>query len=183
MSDKPMSDIAFRIMCASLVSRNRKNPPEEILAEAGIKKGFKVLDFGCGPGSYSIAASKLVGSEGKVYALDIQPLAAKRIKSIACKNGLENIETITSNCKTGLENGSIYLVILYDILHMLKEPEKVLFEIARILKPEGTLSVSDHHMEEHEIIRIIEKDAIFNAGEETKKVINFVKNGGNNGRT
>jgi ubiquinone/menaquinone biosynthesis C-methylase UbiE len=43
--------------------------------EVGIREGFSVLDFGCGPASYVKAVAELVGKSGKIYALDINPLA------------------------------------------------------------------------------------------------------------
>ena len=42
----------------------------KILKKTGIKRGKTVLDFGCGSGTYTIPAAKIVGKEGKVYALD-----------------------------------------------------------------------------------------------------------------
>ena len=44
--------------------------PSQVLFEIGIRKGHVVLDHGCGSGTYTIPAAKLVGDEGKVYALD-----------------------------------------------------------------------------------------------------------------
>lgn len=42
----------------------------EVLQETGIKRGQSVLDFGCGYGAYTIPASKIVGEQGRVNALD-----------------------------------------------------------------------------------------------------------------
>jgi len=42
----------------------------EILEKACIKRGKTVLDFGCGSGTYTIPAAKIVGEKGIVYALD-----------------------------------------------------------------------------------------------------------------
>jgi len=42
----------------------------EILQRIGIKSGQSVLDFGCGSGTYTIPVAKIVGKQGKVYALD-----------------------------------------------------------------------------------------------------------------
>ena len=47
-----------------------KKDGEKFLRSVGLGKGQVVLDFGCGEGHYSIPASKLVGEEGKIYALD-----------------------------------------------------------------------------------------------------------------
>ena len=43
---------------------------ERVLQETGLKSGDKFLDVGCGDGYFSIAAAKIVGNKGKVYALD-----------------------------------------------------------------------------------------------------------------
>jgi ubiquinone/menaquinone biosynthesis C-methylase UbiE len=122
--------------------------PKEIIERAGIKPGLHVLDYGCGPGSYSMAAAEIVGESGKIYALDIHPLAVETVKHKAKKKGLENIETILSDCATGLPDESMDFVILFDIYHELSEPDSVLQELHRVLKPEGKLSFSDHHLKE-----------------------------------
>ncbi|MCK4232201.1 class I SAM-dependent methyltransferase, partial [candidate division WOR-3 bacterium] len=140
MADKPMSNVGFRMMSASINRRNRKNPPAEMLKEAGIKPGFRVLDYGCGPGGHSIAAAELVGEQGKIYALDIHPLAVKKIQKLASDKGLANTETICSDCATGLESESLDMILLYDVFHNLSNPDDVLSELNRVLKPDGILS-------------------------------------------
>jgi predicted methyltransferase len=53
--------------------RDLIRPPRAILREAGLGPGMAVLDFGCGPGGFSVAAVRLVGPAGRVYALDLRP--------------------------------------------------------------------------------------------------------------
>jgi ubiquinone/menaquinone biosynthesis C-methylase UbiE len=146
--DKPIGSFHFTFMAFGFKFRDMFMPPKEIVTQAGVKPGFHLLDFGCGSGSYSIAAANVVGESGKVYALDIQPLAVKMVKYKAEKKGLKNIETILSHCRTGLPDESIDFVILFDIFHELNEPESVLQELHRVLKPDGKLSFSDHHLKE-----------------------------------
>ena len=69
------SDFSFRVMSLEFRLRDFFRPPERILREAGIRNGMTVLDFGCGPGGFSLAAAKLVGPDGRVYAVDNHPLA------------------------------------------------------------------------------------------------------------
>ena len=64
-------NLDFRLMSLAFRLRDFRLPRMEILEEVGIQTGFRVLDYGCGPGSYVAAASDLVGPSGKVYALDI----------------------------------------------------------------------------------------------------------------
>ena len=174
--DKPQSNLDFRFMSLGFWFRDIFLPRKNILEEAGIEPGFHILDYGCGPGSYTIAAARLVGKSGKVYALDIHPLAIQKVKSMSGKKKLTNVETILSDCKTGLPDKSIDVVLLYDTLHNLSKPDEVLAELHRVLKPNGTLSFSDHHLkEEEEIINKITGKGLFSLLRKGKSVYNFLK--------
>ena len=153
-------------------------PRENVLLEVGIKPGFHILDYGCGPGSHTIVAAKLAGERGKVYALDIHPLAIQMVKNMAAKKKLTNVETILSDCATGLPDQSVDMVLLYDTFHGLSKPDEVLAELHRVLKPDGILSFNDHHLkEENEIISKITGKDLFKLSEKGKTVYNFVKVG------
>lgn len=150
--DRAMPNFAFSIMSCMFTLRDLVRPRKEILKEIGLEQGFRVLDYGCGPGAYIAGTAELVGKAGKVYALDLQPLALRRVREIARKKQLTNVETICSDCQTGLQDNSLDVVLLYDVFHTLGEPQAVLAELHRVLKKGGTLSFSDHHMSEEEII-------------------------------
>ena len=174
-SDKPMSKVMFLVMSVAFKLRDCFRPREKIFDEVEIDAGHQVLDFGCGPGSYTKIAAKYVGRSGKVYALDIHPLAAKQIQKIASRMGLTNIETICSGCDTGLADGTIDVVFLYDIFHMLGEPEAVLGELNRVMKPGAVLSCSDHHMKEQDIIKGITSSGLFELSGRGRYTLKFVK--------
>ena len=176
--DKPMSNFHFRGMSFWFRILDFFLPRKNVLAEAGIKSGFSILDYGCGPGSYTMAAAQLVGKSGKTYALDIHPLAVQRVQHIASKKKFTNIKTILSDCATGLPDESIDVVLLYDTLHNLSKPDEVLAELHRVLKPNGILSFNDHHMkEENEIMSGITGKGLFTLSTKGKKVYNFSKAG------
>jgi ubiquinone/menaquinone biosynthesis C-methylase UbiE len=124
--DKPMSNLHFRLMALEFKFRDFLSPREEVLKEVGIRPGFHVLDYGCGSGSYVFPAAELVGESGRVYALDIQPLAVQSVRNLASKKRLANVETILSDCETGLPDNSVDVVLLYDTLHALNDPSGVL---------------------------------------------------------
>jgi len=170
-----MSNLSFRTMKLMLVVRDIFMSPRALLEEAHITPGLCVLDYGCGPGSYSIAAAELVGGSGKVYALDIHPLAIQSVQSSALKKGLKNIETISSNCATGLSDQSVDVVLLYDILHGLKNHREILEELSRVLKPGGTLSISDHHLKEEKIMSRLGDQERFELSGKGKWTYRFLK--------
>jgi ubiquinone/menaquinone biosynthesis C-methylase UbiE len=145
--------------------------------ETGIKTGDHILDYGCGPGGYVSPAVELIGNSGRIYALDINPLATKRVEKIASKNQLANVETICSDCKTGLQDDSLDVVLLYDIFHMLNDPNGVLKELHRVLKTNGLLSFSDHHMKENEIMSKITGGRLFGLSKKRKRTYSFLKQG------
>jgi ubiquinone/menaquinone biosynthesis C-methylase UbiE len=146
-----------------------------MLQKAGVRPGFRLLDFGSGPGGHSIAAAGLVGAKGKVYALDIHPLAAKAVVRKANRKGFGNIQTIQSDCSTGLETGSLDMVLLYDIYHMLGDRRGVLEELHRVLKPGGILSVDDHHSDDNELLTSVVQTGLFEPHGRGKRFLNFAK--------
>lgn len=116
-----------------------------------------------------------MGKSGKIYALDIHPLAIQKVKNIVKKKKLTNVVTINSDCKTWLPDNSIDLVLLYDTFHSLSDPNRVLEELHRILKTGGILSFSDHHMNENEILHAAINGGLFKFFEEGKEIYNFIK--------
>jgi len=173
--DKPMSNFDFQFMSLGYRFRDFFLPRMNILKEVGIKPGFRVLDYGCGPGSYIIPLAELVGESGKVYALDIHPLAIRKVQCIASKKQLANVETILSDCKTGLPDDSLDVVLLYDIFHHLSDPDVVLEELHRVLKPDGILSFSDHHMKENEIVSGVTNSGLFRLLRKGQRTYTFLK--------
>lgn len=169
--------LGFALTCLWFAKRDRLMPPGEVLREAEIARGARVLDYGCGPGSYSIAAAQLVGSEGHVYAADVDPLAVERVRRIAAAKRLCNVTPILTGCATGLQSGSIDVALLYDTYHDLTEPETVLREIWRVLKPGGVLSFSDHHLREDEILQQLTGRRLFRLAGKGRRTYTFVAEG------
>jgi len=173
--NKPMSKVGFKLMTFVFRIRDLLRPRLDLLKEAGIEPGFFVLDYGCGPGSYMAPLAQLVGISGKIYALDIHPLAIKEVRKIAARKSITNIKTIESDCDTGLPDNHVDVVLLYDTFHNLSQPEEVLNELYRVLKSGGTLSFSDHHMNAQDIITRVTKADLFTLSTEGKKTYNFSK--------
>jgi ubiquinone/menaquinone biosynthesis C-methylase UbiE len=174
-SNKPMSIIGFKLMKLVFKVRDFLLPRLDVLKEAGIEAGSSVLDFGCGPGGYIMPLFELVGPSGKIHALDIHPLAIREVKRIAARKGIENIETIESDCCTRLPDNCVDTILLYDVFHDLARPDDVLRELHRIVKPGGTLSFSDHHMKEEQVLARVAGAGMFRFVGRGKKTYSFAK--------
>jgi len=175
MMEKHNSNTHFTLMAFSFFFRDLFIPREVVLKEAGIKTGYRVLDYGCGPGGYILPLSEMVGNEGFVYGLDIHPMAISKVNKLISKRNLENVQTIRSDCNTGLPDHTLDMVFLYDTYHALGYPGNVLKEIHRILKPVGIVSFSDHHMKKEEIIKTITDNGLFRYHHQGNKTFTFIK--------
>ena len=129
---------------------------EKVLKHIGIEKGQKVLDFGCGHGNYTIPVARLVGERALVYALDEDKAALDQLMSKVKSIGLKNITRLDplDKSRIGLDNESVDVVLLYDVLHYYyfpkeKDRRQLLSEVYRVLKPNGLLSVYPTHLESH----------------------------------
>lgn len=131
----------------------------KMLSEVGIREGQSVLDFGCGPGTYSIPAARIVGKSGKIYSLDVSQGALNKLSRKAKEEGLENIVTLLSSGKVDipLDNETLNHVLLIDVLQEISEKETLLEEIHRILKPNGLMTVYPMHIDVDEVIKMASK--------------------------
>jgi ubiquinone/menaquinone biosynthesis C-methylase UbiE len=126
----------------------------EALQRIGIKRGQTVLDFGCGCGTYTIPAAKIVGDEGRVYALDKDKEALDELMQKAKSAGLRNIERMDTSgeLKIELTDESTDVVLVFDVFHSYYFPQvsnrrRLLGEIYRVMKPSAFVSVWPKHME------------------------------------
>lgn len=108
-----------------------------------VQEGQIFLDYGSGTGSFAIPAAKIVGTKGKVYALDCFPRQLGIIEKKARKEGLTNIETILAESKVTLPDECIDVVWMCDVFHEIKERQEVLKELHRILRIGGVLAIYD----------------------------------------
>ena len=63
-----MSDLSYRLMVALFKLGDAVYPTVARRTRGfGIKPGMTVVDYGCGPGRYTIRFARLVGEIGRVY--------------------------------------------------------------------------------------------------------------------
>ncbi len=141
-----LPNIPFRLMSFVIAIRDIVFPIGKRLDQFGIDKGFIVVDFGCGPGSYVEQASQLVGDGGKVYAVDVHALAIKSVKAKVRKKSLNNvIPVFSTGYPVDIESQSADVIYALDMFHHVKDVEAFLRELRRLLKPSGTLFIESGH--------------------------------------
>lgn len=101
----------------------------------------RVLEFGCGYGTFTLAAARRIG--GKVIALDMDPHMIEATRSRAAEAGLENVECRQRDFLSdgsGVPDGSVDYAMLCNILHG-EEPLALLGEAHRSLCRGGRLGI------------------------------------------
>lgn len=164
---EPMSERSFKFMVwafklADLFFRQRRH-----LKKVPLRQGMVVVDYGCGPGRYTIPVAELVGPKGKVFAIDIQPLAIKTVKEKAARVALTNIEAIlVDSYDTGIQGSSADIVLAIDMIHSVKDYDALFREIHRILKPNGLLFMDLEHVKISKAKGIVESTGLFTMTEQ-----------------
>jgi ubiquinone/menaquinone biosynthesis C-methylase UbiE len=136
--------------------------PQRHLKKIPLREGMKVVDYGCGPGRYSLPIAEFIGPKGRVFAVDIQPLAIETVKEKVIRGGLTNVEAIlVDSYGTGIQDSSIDLVLLIDTFHQIGDRDSLLGEIHRILKPDGLLFMDPGHMKMPKAKEIVGSTSLF----------------------
>lgn len=135
----------------------------QILSAVGVQEGKSVLDLGCGSGTYTIPAAKLVGDDGRVYALDVSRKALDRMEKKAKREGLKNIVRIDASAgeQIPLEDETVDVMLLIDVLQEIDDRSALLDEAYRILRQGGVVIVYPMHIEPEEVERLATSKGLY----------------------
>jgi ubiquinone/menaquinone biosynthesis C-methylase UbiE len=121
--------------------------PNSVTTHFHLHEGDKVGDFGAGTGFFIHALSKAVGSEGRVYAIEIQKSLVEKIGMTARDQHLSNIEPLWADLEalggTKLADGILDAGILVNTLFQYEQKETALSEMARVIRKGGKCFIID----------------------------------------
>jgi ubiquinone/menaquinone biosynthesis C-methylase UbiE len=154
--------------------------PYKLLKAAGLKSGQKILEVGCGPGFFTIPAANIVGEEGLVYAVDVNPYAIERVRGKIMREGIKNVVPLLANASdTGLPERSIDFAFLVGLGYIAGGLKNVLLEIHRILRPGSVLSFENTRGSREKLVEEVEREGFIFS--ETKARIFLFKKADKNG--
>ena len=113
------------------------------LWEAGLRSGMKVLDIGSGTGEVATTAADLVGPEGSVVGVDVNPEILETARERASAAGFENVEFIAGDARA-LDLGNDYDALIGRLVLMyMADPADALKQLATRVRPGGVAAFQE----------------------------------------
>jgi ubiquinone/menaquinone biosynthesis C-methylase UbiE len=133
--------------------------PEKILSPY-IKEGMTILDFGCGPGFFTIDMARMVGQSGRVIAADLQDGMLEKLKRKIHDTECEN-RIILHRCREneiGLSEKVDFALAFY-VIHEISNQDEFFKELKSILQPGGEILIVEppFHVSKADFLESIKK--------------------------
>lgn len=113
-------------------------------AAGAVRGGDTVLDVGSGSGTDALIASRLVGEEGVVFALDMTRAMQEKLERVALEAGAANVRPLAGNAEEiPLPNECVDAVTSNGVLNLVPDKPRAIAEIFRVLRPGGRVQIAD----------------------------------------
>lgn len=122
-----------------LIEQSRLYEPitRRFLESAGISRGMRVLDIGSGAGDVALIAAELVGPEGEVVGVDMNPEILQIARHRVQEAGRENVEFLAGDAQDLDLGGQFDAMVGRLVLMYIPDPVAVLKQLLTRLKPGG----------------------------------------------
>ena len=134
--------------------------PQKILSPY-VKEGMKVLDVGCGPGFFSVELAKMVGTSGKVYAVDLQEGMLQKLQYKIRGTSLEKIIQLIKCEKDEIDiPEKVDFILAFYMVHEVPDKDRLLVTLKNFLNENGELLIVEpklFHVSKKEFASTIEK--------------------------
>ena len=132
--------------------RERQEGCSLLLTNMGLKPGQVVCDMGCGNGFYALQIAQLVGQEGHVIGVDVQPQMLTLLRKRMEQKGVENVTPVLGSYHAPrLLPDSCDVILMVDVYHEFSHPELMLAELRKALKPDGQIVLVEYRSEDPDV--------------------------------
>ncbi|AQQ54860.1 class I SAM-dependent methyltransferase [Planococcus lenghuensis] len=117
-------------------------PPERVIGYLRVKQNDEVADLGAGNGYFTIPLAQMVSKT--VTAVDIEPRMLAMLQENAEREKVGNIQCVQSDLESiPFGDRSFDKVLIAFVIHEVEDPDKVLVEVRRLLKPGGIVLMTE----------------------------------------
>ncbi len=142
--------------------RQAEEKPDELLKALEFKPGEAVADVGAGTGYLSAPIAKRVGTNGLVFAVEIQQEMLDLLSSKMSAQGIQNVRPILGTIRdTKLPKSRVDTVLMVDVYHEFSEPREMMQSICAALKTNGRVVFVEYRAEDPEVpIKTVHKMSV-----------------------
>jgi cyclopropane fatty-acyl-phospholipid synthase-like methyltransferase len=174
---RKLSNTEFKIMQGIMKFIDVVHPFVPARAKSfGIQAGMTVVDYGCGPGRFTVEFACLTGEKGIVYAVDLLEIALQETKNRIAEKGLTNVMVkLAQGYDSGIPHGTADMICAVDMFHHV-EPVLFLKEVERIAKTDGVLVISGGHMTRSRVKKAVASSGLWALIDENNNFLKYTKN-------
>lgn len=153
--DAPPSDVGSEVFGPALYDLDDRTalPDAAVLASLGcgnptavaeLREGETVLDLGSGGGIDVLLSARRVGPSGMAYGLDMTEEMLALARRNAEEAGVTNVRFLKGYIEQiPLPDASVDVVVSNCVVNLSTDKQRVLNEVARVLRPGGRVGISD----------------------------------------
>lgn len=163
--------------------RNIILSPKKLVKRLDLKKDYRVLEVGCGPGYFSPKVARAIPN-GELVLTDIQRAMLRKAQKRLSRKNVFNVEYHLSNgIDFPFKDNEFDCIYMVTVIGEIENQEQYVKEFLRILRPGGIVSISEQagdpdKMSIKEVKKLFNKfnfkfDKMY--GSKRNYTINFVK--------
>ena len=110
---------------------------QRLCKRAGVTEGMRVLEVGSGAGDVALTLAELVGPEGWVVGVDLNPAILETARQRATDAGIQNVEFVAGDARTLAFTDKFDAIVGRFVLMYMVDPGKAFAQLITHLKPGG----------------------------------------------
>lgn len=124
--------------------RDQWQRPSDVLRALDLRRGNRVVDLGSGAGYFTLKVAPIVGSPGKVTAVDVRKFSLFFLRVRAFLRNEHNVEVIVGDQDDPhLPSGNADSVLICNTYHEFRNRQSMLDHTFKALRPGGRLVIVD----------------------------------------
>ncbi|MEM8659593.1 MAG: methyltransferase domain-containing protein [Pseudomonadota bacterium] len=126
-------------------TRVQEERTDLLLEMLDLKPGEIVADIGAGTGYFSLPMAGMVGENGRIFAVDIEPLMLAIIEERMVEENVSNIELVlATETNPSLPESEIDAVLMVDAYHEFAYPKEVMERVVESLSDNGRVILVEY---------------------------------------